>query len=598
MPEETELIYLTDSYQKTATATVTAIEDKGNQVGLNLDQTIFYPQGGGQPSDTGMITGDNGSFTVSHVSYNHGNPLHLGKMDGDIKIGDTVELKIDWDKRYKHMQWHTAGHILDEAVKELYDEIHGVNGQHGISNKCFVDFNQSISTDQIDEIEEQINQIIDNKEPITVRMVTKKEIEAEGIQVPFKLPEDKPLRLIQIGERLPVPDGGTQLKDTGESWHIELDASEPVDGNTRLHYIVSPKKDIESEEPTDAISLSDFSNQVNAIIAAFSQETDISQNTHAKYLGKNGLINQLSQQIPHLPETERPAAGKQLNQLKKDIQEKIDQSQQDTSDDTQWLDVTQPGTTPTIGHLHPITQAINEIQSIFENLGFTRVRHPEVDWDYYVFEALNMPQDHPARDEWETFFVQNDEHNKWGKMVLTTHTSNGQVREMERLGGPPIRMLNIGKSYRRQQDVTHTAMFHQFEGLVVDEGITIQDLKGTIEYFAKHYYGDEAEIRLRPHNFKFTEPSFEVDFLCTICHGTTTLEDGSKCQLCKSGWLEVAGAGMVHPNVLKAGNIDPTVYTGFAFGMGVERAYTLKPGLQLDDIRPFYGNNLEFLEQF
>ena len=159
-------------------------------------------------------------------------------------------------------------------------------------------------------------------------------------------------------------------------------------------------------------------------------------------------------------------------------------------------------------------------------------------------------------------------------------------------------MLNIAKCYRRQQDVTHTAMFHQFEGLVIDKGISITHLKGTIEFFAQKYYGPEASIRLRPFNFSFTEPSFEVDFLCTICKGKSKLKDGTKCKLCKSGWLEVAGAGMVHPNVLRAGGINPKKYTGFAFGMGVERAYTLKPGLQLDDIRPFYSSNLDFLSQF
>jgi phenylalanyl-tRNA synthetase alpha chain len=191
-------------------------------------------------------------------------------------------------------------------------------------------------------------------------------------------------------------------------------------------------------------------------------------------------------------------------------------------------------------------------------------------------------------------------------MVLTTHTSNGQVREMERLGQPPIRMINIGRTYRRQQDATHTQVFHQFEGLVVDKGINIQHLKGTIDYFAREFYGPEAKSRIRPFHFKFTEPSFEVDFSCHICHGTGYLEGQvdaetggtHKCRFCKSGWHEVGGAGMVHPNVLKAGGIDPDEYTGFAFGWGVERTYSLKEGLNLDDIRLLYGTDLRFLEQF
>jgi len=188
-------------------------------------------------------------------------------------------------------------------------------------------------------------------------------------------------------------------------------------------------------------------------------------------------------------------------------------------------------------------------------------------------------------------------------MVLTTHTSNGQVREMERVKGqPPIRMINISRCYRRQSDNTHTQMFHQFEGLVVDKNINIQHLKGTIDYFAKEFFGPKTKSRIRPFHFKFTEPSFEVDFSCQICGGSGYIknEDNKKtnCRFCKSGWHEVGGAGMVHPNVLKAGGIDSEKYRGFAFGWGVERSYTLKQGLNIDDIRLFYSANKEFLEQF
>ena len=244
-----------------------------------------------------------------------------------------------------------------------------------------------------------------------------------------------------------------------------------------------------------------------------------------------------------------------------------------------------------------------KISNIFQKIGFTRVRYPEVDWDFYAFEALNMPADHPARDEWETFFVKAPMNKKMGKVVLTPHTSNGQVREMERLKNkPPIRMINIARCYRRQQDVTHTQMFHQFEGLVVDKGITIQHLKGTLDYFAQEFYGPGTKSRIRPFHFQFTEPSFEVDFSCHICKGTGLIADEHgdkhKCGMCKSGWHEVGGAGMVHPNVLKAGGIDPQKYTGFAFGWGVERTYTLQKGLNIDDIRYFYSGEARFLKQF
>lgn len=337
-------------------------------------------------------------------------------------------------------------------------------------------------------------------------------------------------------------------------------------------------------------------NQLKSRIEEIRQAFDQAKNepgAETVFMGKKGRVNELTQLIPELSAEERAEAGKMINSFKEEIQNALSQQKAYSKiSDQDWLDVTRPGEMPPLGNLHPITQAIEEIQRIFEKIGFYRVRYPEVDWDYYVFEALNMPPNHPARDEWETFFVDAPNHPKFGQMVLTTHTSNGQVREMERLGGkPPVRMLNIAKCYRRQQDVTHTAMFHQFEGLVIDKGINIQHLKGTLDYFAKSFYGPQAKSRIRPFMFRFTEPSFEVDFSCTHCQGRG-------CRFCKSGWHEVGGAGMVHPNVLKAGGIDPDIYTGFAFGWGIERVYTLKPGLELDDIRPLYGNRLEFLEQF
>jgi phenylalanyl-tRNA synthetase alpha chain len=321
------------------------------------------------------------------------------------------------------------------------------------------------------------------------------------------------------------------------------------------------------------------------------ETVDITPSTQTEFLGKKGLVNQVAALMRQLPQSDRKTAGQLLNALKQEAETAISKTDKSEATKSDWLDVTIPGTKPEMGHLHPVTQAIDEIQRIFEGIGFTRVRYPEVDWDYYAFEALNMPKKHPARDEWETFFIDAPLHPKLGKVVLTPHTSNGQVREMERVGEPPIRMLNIAKCYRRQEDVTHTAMFHQFEGLVIDKGISIQHLKGTLDYFAKKFYGEQAKSRIRPFMFKFTEPSFEVDFSCIHC-------DGKGCRFCKSGWHEVGGAGMVHPNVLRFGGIDPNIYTGFAFGWGIERVYTLKPGLQLDDIRPLYQNKLDFLQQF
>ncbi len=311
-----------------------------------------------------------------------------------------------------------------------------------------------------------------------------------------------------------------------------------------------------------------------------------------QYLGKKGSLAQIAQNFSSLSAEEKSEIGQLFNDVKISITETLYSKLKISNLKFQIPeDPTLPGIRPPLGHLHPVTTAIKEISTIFEKIGFIRVRYPEVDWDHYAFESLNMPKSHPARDEWETFFVDTQDHPKMGKMVLTPHTSNGQVREMERLGGPPIRMINIAKCYRRQSDVSHTVMFHQFEGLVVDKDINITHLKGTIDYFVNQFFGPNRKSRLRPYHFQFTEPSFEVDVSCDICLG-------QGCKLCKEGWLELGGAGMVHPNVLKAGKIDPKHYTGFAFGWGVERSYMMKSGLKIPDLRLLYSNDIRFLNQF
>jgi len=338
--------------------------------------------------------------------------------------------------------------------------------------------------------------------------------------------------------------------------------------------------------------LLNLKNQALALIREAENKKEL-EHLRIQYLGRKGQINQILKSIPGLDDQEKQKLGRLTNDVKTAIEQAINTQQQSLQKRPKktWFDVTAPGKLPPQGHLHPISQAIEEVTRIFERIGFTRVRYPEVDWDWYVFESLNMPADHPARDEWETIFIDAPPHKKMGQMVLTTHTSNGQVREMERVKKPPIRMLNIGKCYRRQQDRTHTVMFHQFEGLVVDKNIGIPHLKGTLDYFAREFYGPQAKSRIRPSNFRFTEPSFEVDFTCTHC-------SGRGCKFCKSGWHEVGGAGLVHPHVLKAGGINPKKHSGFAFGWGIERSYTLKPRLNIDDIRLLYSSNLEFLNQF
>jgi len=312
------------------------------------------------------------------------------------------------------------------------------------------------------------------------------------------------------------------------------------------------------------------------------------------YLGRKGEISKLIKNLSTLEVEARKEVGNLLNDTKSAIEETISNQQSAISHQPlatkDWLDVTAPGEKSPQGHHHLISQAIREISTVLEKIGFIRVSYPEVEWEWFAFEALNMPPDHPARDDYESFFIDQKPHSRLGRIVITPHTSSGQIREMQRTK-PPIRMINIGRCGRPNYDATHTPTFHQFEGLVIDKGINVTHLKGVFDYFAKNFFGPQRKIRLRPFHFQFTEPSFEVDVNCPLCLG-------KGCKICKSGWHELGGSGMVHPVVLKHGGIDPKKYSGFAFGWGVERTYLMKSGLNLDDIRPLYEPDLRFINQF
>jgi phenylalanyl-tRNA synthetase alpha chain len=324
----------------------------------------------------------------------------------------------------------------------------------------------------------------------------------------------------------------------------------------------------------------------------------ILENLRIKYLGRKGIINKLFEEIKTLPKEKRREKGQKINEIKKEIETLIDHKKNELkkTQKEEFFDSTLPGKPYPKGSLHPLTYVIEEIVNIFQKIGFIRVSYPEVEWEYFSFEALNMPKGHPARDDFETFFIEAKEHQKFGKMILSPHTSSGQNREMQRVK-PPIRMINIAKTYRPNWDATHTPMFHQFEGLCIDKDINITHLKGTIDYFVKEFFGKERTIRLRPAHFQFTEPSFEIDVSCGICLGKGEV-GGKKCRVCKSGWLELAGAGMVHPNVLKIGGIDPKVYIGWAFGFGPERCMMMREEMKIDDIRILYSGDIRFLEKF
>lgn len=308
------------------------------------------------------------------------------------------------------------------------------------------------------------------------------------------------------------------------------------------------------------------------------------------FLGKKGELTEVLKGMKEVAPEERPAVGQIVNETRLAIEEVLENAKKELSGrmrelqmKTEVIDVTLPAKKNHVGHSHPNTVALEEVKKIFIGMGYEVVEGPEVEYDYYNFEALNIPANHPAKDEQDTFYINN-------KVVLRTQTSPVQVREMEK-GKLPIRMIAPGRVFRADEvDATHSPCFHQVEGMVIDEGITFADLKGTLAEFARELFGPETKVKFRPHHFPFTEPSAEMDVTCFKC-------GGKGCRMCKGeGWIEILGCGMIHPHVFEMSGIDQNQYTGFAFGIGLERIALLK--YEIDDMRLLYENDARFLKQF
>ena len=308
------------------------------------------------------------------------------------------------------------------------------------------------------------------------------------------------------------------------------------------------------------------------------------------YLGKKGSVTEVLKSMKDVSKEDRPKIGQLVNDTRSDIELRLEEAKKlleeralDLKLKSEVIDVTLPGRKKNIGHIHPNNLILKEVEDIFIGMGYQVVSGPEIEYDHYNFEALNIPANHPAKDEQDTFYINSD-------ILLRTQTSSVQIREMEK-GILPIKMIAPGRVFRSDEvDATHSPSFHQIEGLVVDKGIKFSDLKGTLEEFAVKFFGEGTRTKFRPHHFPFTEPSAEVDVTCFKC-------GGKGCRFCKNeGWIEILGCGMVHPHVLEMVGIDPEEYSGFAFGLGLERLTLLK--YEIDDMRLLYENDLRFLEQF
>jgi len=315
-----------------------------------------------------------------------------------------------------------------------------------------------------------------------------------------------------------------------------------------------------------------------------------------RYLGRKSNLTGILRSLATLPLEERKVVGARANEVKANLENSFGQKEQSlreaqlTLAKREAVDVTLPGRPFPVGHLHPITQTLYEICDIFVSMGFQVVEGPEAEWDYYNFEALNIPEEHPARDTMSTSWIDFEPESGERSMLLRTHTTSVSARVIESMS-PPIRVVEPGKVFRYEaSDATHVPMFHQIDGLAVDKGITMADLKGTLYEFARRFFGEDRKVRFRCDYFPFVEPGVEMAIECLVC-------GGEGCRLCgNSGWIEILGAGMTHPQVLQRGGIDPDVYTSFAFGIGIERLPMLRYGI--DDIRLFYSSDLRFLRQF
>jgi len=336
------------------------------------------------------------------------------------------------------------------------------------------------------------------------------------------------------------------------------------------------------------VNIDELRNRVESEISSLKTFEDLKR-VKASLLGRKGLFSEYLDALRLLDREEKKVFGKEINSLKaitegrlRELESFYIEDEKRKQDDLSRIDITMPGKIPVLGKKHPITQTFEEIIRIFSSLGFSVAEGPDIELEYYNFEALNIPKDHPARDMQDTFYI------KPG-IVLRTHTSPVQIRTMESQL-PPVKIIAPGSVYRCDNDISHTPMFHQVEGLMVDKRVRFSDLKGILTIFVHQIFGENTPLRFRPSYFPFTEPSAEVDIGCVIC-------DGDGCRVCKeTGWLEILGSGMVHPQVLRIVGYDPEEVTGFAFGMGVERIAMLKFGI--DDIRQFYYNDIRFLSQF
>jgi len=587
----TEALYLNDSYLQTATAKIVAVTDKY----LILDQTVFYPQGGGQPSDKGTIKSQTAELHVKSVEYNGGEIKHVGTFNGKFAVGDQVNLVIDWSLRLKNIQLHTAGHLLDLVVRQIYPKLIPIRGMHGIGKKLFVEY-EGVQELDLSVLNSELKKLTSSKLTIQTQFVTLDELKAMSNWIPEKLPTSKKLRVLSIGDTYHIPDGGTQLKTGEVIWPITVGKVEHTESSTLVHYLVTEagskptiKEEFDGSNHRTA-SPSDIDSSISQSSTAFANDLDMVKSSsdldslYLKYFGKKGITTELLKSLQGLALKDKKTYGPVLNELKKSQEQAIKDKKSSLelgSTGTLDYDLTIPGIVRSIGRLHPTTEIIREMNQFFLRQGFSIGEGPEIEDIEYNFRRLNLPEGHPATDLQDSLFIEEP------NLLLRTHTSSVETRMLSD-NKPPMRVVVPGKCYRNETtSLTNSAFFYQYQGFVVDKGITIGHLKDTLTKFHQFLFGDDVVLRFRYKYYPEVSPGMGVDMQCRFCKG-------SGCKVCKfRGFIEVLGSGMIHYNTLKACGIDPELYSGFAFGMGLDRLVMSKYGIT--DIRKLYGGEIAYL---
>ncbi len=601
---KTNPIYMLEPYKKTMTAKVLEVSSENNEKRIIFDQTVFYPMGGGQSTDQGTLKLANGnSVEVYQVMIKDGEIWHYIKTEEEINVGDEVTGEINWDRRYKNMKLHSGGHVVDFSMYLLgYSpkQLTPLKADHG--KKPFIVYQGTLGKDIKQELEDKANELIKKEMKFSWQFESLDELKKEALYLQPNLPTNKPMRVLRLEGVGAVADGGTIVANTSEVGGIKIEKIEENEGNTTVYYSIIEDQKLEagslkpissSQQAADSgqldlnkynINQQEILNTVSNDILNAKSEDELT-NIWRKYLGKEGVITNKMKDISKVATEDKKAFGLALNDLKNNIDQQIEGKKLQAASYKQqaYLSVQQAELNtekPKIGHIHPLTQTINDLNNIFRSLGYSIMDGPEIETDEYCFQRRNVPLDHPARDLQDTIYIEEP------NILLRTQTSSIEARAMEKIA-PPYKIVMPGRVYRNEKvNRSNHFTFHQYQLSCVQEKVSMAELLSTIEYLFKSYLGEDVVIRFRNKYYPEVEPGVGPDMRCFNC-------EGKGCTICKHrGWIEMGGAGIIHPKVLSMAGLDPKKWQGYAFGLGLDRWAMAKH--KITDIRTLLGGNLAY----